>query len=817
VFQGGMEKIGPYEIIGEIGRGGMGVVYRAFDPVIGRPVAIKMVRLDESMEPPEREFLRGAIFREARSAGILSHSSIVKIYQISEDAGNAFIAMEFVNGPTLEQLLSRSEPLDKTTIWNVLRQSAGALDYAHQKGIVHRDVKPANIMIDEDGAVKICDFGVAKMLGITRSVTRTGQVVGTPFYMSPEQLRGKTLDGRTDQYSLAVVAYQMLTGQRPLMAETMESLLFKVAFEEPSSVRDHNPSLGKPVEAVFRTALSKQPEARYANCGKFVEALWAACEASVGWEPVAQGGKQSEIADSPSAIKGPEPVQQWSSLAPTEFMVRESQVESLVNKPKPVLPILPTGIALFVAVALIAWAVVGLKHGATTRSTDTPQSAARGPAPATLPIIVYSFSSDPPSIKRGGSAKLHWSVSNATEVRVEPGVGTVAASGYHDVSPSETTSYELVAKGAGGEVRQHLNVNVTVSATATAITSFSIDRPSIKRGESAKLNWSVSNATEVRIEPGVGAVAGSGYRDVSPPETTNYELIVKGPGGDSRRAVRVEVTAALLHQAAKQSPIIDPLFDTGAIQRAWASKDYVRIRALAETGSAEAQNYVGVMYRTGQGIPKDDAQALAWYRKAADQGLALAQSNIGAIYALGRGVPKDDNQAVIWYRRAADQGLAMAQNILGSIYADGRGVPKDDNQAVIWYRKAADQGDASGQNNLGFMYQNGRGITKDEEQAVAWYRKAADQGLAAGQDNLGFMYQNGRGVAKNDDQALAWYRKAADQGNAVAQGHVGFMYENNLGACPSNQKSRCSATTSCVRNVLASLHAASKAISRTGS
>ena len=206
-----------------------------------------------------------------------------------------------------------------------------------------------------------------------------------------------------------------------------------------------------------------------------------------------------------------------------------------------------------------------------------------------------------------------------------------------------------------------------------------------------------------------------------------------------------------------------------------------KIRRAAEQGDAEAQTDLGGMYRDGQGLPQDDAQAVHWYRRAADQGYAPAQDNLGRMYQNGRGVPQDDAQAVSWYRRAADQDEANAQNNLGAMYQMGRGVLRDYTQAVHWYRRAADQGYAPAQDNLGRMYQNGRGVPQDDAQAVSWYRRAADQGHARAQANLGWMYANGRGVPQDDTQAVSWYRRAADQGHARAQRHLGWMYANGRG------------------------------------
>src|SRR5271166_3745553 len=183
-----MEKIGRYQVLGEIGRGAMGVVYRAQDPAIGRVIAIKTIRLSDLTDPTERERLRDRLFREAQTAGILSHPNIVTIYDIAEENGLAYVFMEFVDGPPLERVLSEPHAPDKELVLSVLEQTASALDYAHSKGIVHRDIKPANIMLHEGRQAKVTDFGVAKIL--SQQMTHSGAMMGTPNYMSPEQVQG---------------------------------------------------------------------------------------------------------------------------------------------------------------------------------------------------------------------------------------------------------------------------------------------------------------------------------------------------------------------------------------------------------------------------------------------------------------------------------------------------------------------------------------------------------------------------------------------------------------------------------------------------
>ena len=233
-------------------------------------------------------------------------------------------------------------------------------------------------------------------------------------------------------------------------------------------------------------------------------------------------------------------------------------------------------------------------------------------------------------------------------------------------------------------------------------------------------------------------------------------------------------------------------FDEGF--QAFISKEYAKalaeFRPLAIKGNAQAQRFLGVMYRRGNGVPRDGKQAAGWYLKAAGQGDGLAQSALGEMYEDGEeGVQRDEAAAADWYRKAAEQGIARAQNFLGGMYFDGRGgLPKDDDRAVILFRKAAEQGNVSAQFNLGLAHDIGTGWRKDHDQAVVWYRRAAEKGLAAAQNNLGVMYREGHGVPKDDQTAVTWFRRAAEQGSANAQVSLGFAYNHGRGVQKDDQQ-----------------------------
>ncbi len=268
------------------------MVYRAQDPAIGRTIAIKTIRLSDFTDDSERERLRERLFREAQSAGMLSHPNIVTIYDIAEENGLAYIFMECVDGPPLEKVLnSQDPPLGGDVALSILRQTATGLDYAHKKGIVHRDIKPANILIHERTHAKITDFGVAKI--ISQQMTQSGVMMGTPNYMSPEQVQGHAVDGRADQFSLAVIAYEILTGEKPFLAEQLPALLFRIVREDPVGPQRLNPTIGPQVEVVLRKALAKNANDRYGTCMEFVDALAAALQSSPGWHPLPRSSAHS--------------------------------------------------------------------------------------------------------------------------------------------------------------------------------------------------------------------------------------------------------------------------------------------------------------------------------------------------------------------------------------------------------------------------------------------------------------------------------------------------------------------------------------------
>ena len=263
--------LGRYEVVGELGRGAMGIVYKGEDPKIHRTVAIKTVRLsdfDENMVDEMKE----RFFREAESAGLLTHPNIVTIYDAGEEHDLAYIAMEYLKGKDLEEHTKKGNLLTIRDTLSIVAQVAEALEYAHNKGIVHRDIKPANIMrIEETGEIKVTDFGIARIT--SSSKTKTGVIMGTPSYMSPEQVSGKKVDGRSDVFSLGIVLFEMLCGEKPFQGDDMTALMYMIAREKHPSVKSINPKVPGVLEKVVNKALEKEADKRYQKAGQMAEHL----------------------------------------------------------------------------------------------------------------------------------------------------------------------------------------------------------------------------------------------------------------------------------------------------------------------------------------------------------------------------------------------------------------------------------------------------------------------------------------------------------------------------------------------------------------
>lgn len=296
------QRIGKYRLDGLLGKGAMGVVYRAFDPLIDRAVALKTVRRDPADGAQAREMIE-RFRKEAQAAGRLMHPNIVAVHEYGESDDIAYIAMEFVDGSPLSTLIGeRPCPLPQALAW--FSDLLAALDYSHRHGVVHRDIKPANLLVTRDGRIKISDFGIARVESST--LTQTGAMLGTPSYMSPEQFRGEAIDGRSDLFSAGVVLYQLLTNQRPFSGSAA-TVMQQVLNHTPAQPSQLNAALPAGFDAVVMRALAKEPRERHASARAFQQALDAVQRDGAFSMPATQEDKQEDsdatILATPSSLQ----------------------------------------------------------------------------------------------------------------------------------------------------------------------------------------------------------------------------------------------------------------------------------------------------------------------------------------------------------------------------------------------------------------------------------------------------------------------------------------------------------------------------------
>jgi len=287
------DYLGKYQILEQIGRGGMGAVYKGFDPAIRRNVAVKAIN-KSSLEEAELTYMMARFRHEAQAVGRLVHPRIIAVYDYGEDGDYAYIVMELVEGKSLLEHLKQGATYDLREVAEIIRQLLEPLGYCHAQGVIHRDVKPSNILINSDGRIKLGDFGIASIEA--SELTRLGDVLGTSYYMAPEQFLGTAVNGLADLYSVGVIAYELLTGQKPFVGPTAV-VIQKVLNEPPRDPSDLNPVLGPELNAVILKALAKKPEERFSNAREFSEAFRQAIEVSLY--------KESGAAEAPAPPRAP--------------------------------------------------------------------------------------------------------------------------------------------------------------------------------------------------------------------------------------------------------------------------------------------------------------------------------------------------------------------------------------------------------------------------------------------------------------------------------------------------------------------------------
>ena len=540
------KHLGRYEIVAEVGRGAMGSVYKARDPKIDRFVAIKTVLLHQSVIHEQQEFRR-RFFVEAKAAGRLLHPGIVAVFDVGEEpeTNDPYIVMEYIEGHTLREVLANNDK--KLPLGDALRitqELAEALDYAHALGVVHRDIKPANVLITKDGQAKISDFGIAQ-LDLTH-MTLPGRVLGTPAYMSPEQLEGEQVDGRSDLFSLGAILYTALTGYRPFQGNSATTVCFKVANRDPLQPTSLAPELPHELDAVIGRALAKNPADRYQRGKEFAEDLrklrerTPARKGTTLWFSPPAGGRtwlDGKTTDQGASLAAP-------ALA-ASTKLSSAKLASVTTLPSP-LRAAPRGsssfgaifsswqmqtalgVPLFVAavvVSLFAWRELHLqKHGPRGVAEDANR-AGNGSIQNTVPNKV----ADSVQKQTNGVAGAPDSYADARTTKID----SEAISSASDPSP------ESKAPSANGKSLAVKGIRKASGSAATKVDSAQASGPVPKHVASA---GTLSSANKTAGKPGTAAKPNVGKPNGTSNEDATQPAIVAvaAPVADSNVQIQIE-------------------------------------------------------------------------------------------------------------------------------------------------------------------------------------------------------------------------------------------------------------------------------------
>jgi hypothetical protein len=493
-------------------------------------------------------------------------------------------------------------------------------------------------MLHHGSMVKVADFGIAKVM--SPQATMTGVVMGTPSYMSPEQIQAQAVDGRADQFSLAVLAFELLTGKRPFQGDSLPTLTHTIVFGERPSAHAVNPALPAGADDVLRRGLAKLPDERYSSCTQFIAALKAALKGPPAAPLIAEG----HVAVPPVAAE-PRAIAEDRAVAERHAVVEPQAKKASANW--------PLVLTIVTAAVVVAGAIVaGFLFYPNIQRPPNPGASTGAPAgkdgavhpasviPSTVPptgqpvvqTAVQRFAVDPASISPGASATLSWEVTGAQEVVIDNGIGKVEAIGGRAVTPAATTTYVLKATGPGGSARAVVSI-------------------------------------EVKSKP------------ATPPSTSPSAA----PVSSTPPATPPKATAARARQ----------LYDAAVEKRRSGlpgALDLLRQSAIA--GEPLAMLQLGEDYRDGQDVTKDEKEAARWFRMAALSGNTSGMVFLGAMYSMGEGVEKNDQEAAKWFEKAANAGNSAGMYNLAGMYERGQGVPYSLDKARELYRKAAALGNS---------------------------------------------------------------------------------------------------------------------------
>lgn len=585
----------------------MGVVYRAHDPLIQRPVALKMLYPSAAANTEVRDRFR----QEAKAIGLLVHPSIVTLYQFGEEAGALYIAMEFVSGASLAAL-AKSGLLQVDRILELLRQIAEGLDFAHQQGVVHRDIKPANILVTDEGRAKITDFGIARIA--FDPMTQTGMTMGTLSYMAPEQIRSSRVDGKADQFSLAVVAYELLTGVQPFRSPSEADLMVQIASEPAPPAHSIHPRASPAQSEVLGRALAKDPQNRYPTCQAFVGAL---------------AGLQSGRPSGPpttATLPSPAPLRTMRLAAPNDGnlipgftnpadLVHKNSGNPLGLAARAVSPI--SGLGAIAALAGLVWWGSGFVSTGTASPNQTYREAAN--------LIAKKRYAEALPLLESAAGQGHAQSMFQLGLTYEQGL----ANGKPDALKA-VAWYRKAADAGIGEAQNNLG-RMYFQGIGVA--------KDLPLAETLFLQ-----AGDKNVRPA--------YNNLCLIYRVEDKLAEALPWcRKAHQAGSADSTNALGFLYSKGIP--------GTLKKddKQAADFY---RSAAEHGNSDAMVNLGAAYSVGSGVPKLPAEAVHWWQRAAAAGDPRGMFLLGIAYESGIGIRKSIQDAAQWYKAASERGVDAA-------------------------------------------------------------------------------------------------------------------------------------------------------------
>ena len=727
---------GKYRILRPLGHGSFGVTYLATAKFVVKgtlgemetevKVAVKEFFMGDintrAADGSSVEGSGGSVFanyrkkfrREAENLSKLNHPNIVKVLDVFDENNTTYYVMQYIEGMNLNDYIQKKGRLNETEALGIVKDMGKALSYMHRNRMLHLDIKPKNVMIENDGKAILIDFGLAKQYtanGDPESSTSIG--MGTPGYAPIEQAnyhQDGTFPVTLDIYAFGATIYKMLTGQTPPHASDLLEDGFPETMFRSLGVSEH-------IIGCVKKAMGPTKKSRYQSLDVMVGDI--ECDDVRSYSPLKKRGTIinaiKNVASAMNPLRGKRYENVDDSLSTTPVIVPDTMHSSETTYED--------------------------RDNQNFRSYE--KAAKEGDANAQNNLgDCYYFGR---GVQQDYAKAVYWYEKSAEQGKAYAqnslGVCYYFGRGVQQDYAQAVFWYEKSAEQGDADAQFMLGVCYDLGQ-------------GVQQDYAKAVYWYEKSAEQgdANAQNNLG----------------DCYYFGQGVKQDYAKAVYwYEKSAEQGNDAAQYSLGRCYYFGQG-VQQDYAKAVFWYAKS-AEQGNADAQYSLGLCYDLGDGVQQDYAKAVYWYEKSAEQGNTYAQNNLGDCYYLGQGVKQNYAKALSWYAKSAEQGNAAAQNNLGACYESGRGVQQDYVKAVSWYEKSAEQGNADAQYSLGYCYTFGQGVRQDYAKAVFWYAKSAEQGNAGAQYCLGTCYENGLGVKQDYSKAVSWYEKSAEQGNTYAQ------------------------------------------------